>query len=177
MESIKIVLFSIAAGILYGIVHDQITARICIEYFTVFHPPLIATDSPTLLGLAWGVVATWWAGASLGIMLAVAARAGSRTKLTARALVPLMARLLIVMAVSALLFGAAGFALANNAMLFPPGWMQTQLPPERFPYFIADWWAHNASYNTAFLGGAVLCAIAYRKRRRPPEVPPVAGSK
>jgi hypothetical protein len=177
MESIKIVLFSIAAGVLYGIAHDQITARVCIEYFTLFHPPLIATDSPTLLGLAWGVVATWWAGAILGIMLAFAARAGSRRKLAAREILSLIAGLLTLMAASALLFGAAGFALANNAMLFPPGWVQLQLPPSRFPNFMADSWAHHASYNSAFLGGAVLCAVAYRKRRGLSEVPPVEGRK
>jgi hypothetical protein len=51
MESLKIVFASIAAAILYGIVHDQFTARICVEYFTVFHPPVFATQSPTLLGI------------------------------------------------------------------------------------------------------------------------------
>jgi hypothetical protein len=49
-EGLKIILASVAAAIIYGIVHDQITARICIEYFTVFHPPVFLTQSPTLLG-------------------------------------------------------------------------------------------------------------------------------
>jgi len=33
MQSIKIILTCVVAAILYGIVHDQITARICVEYF------------------------------------------------------------------------------------------------------------------------------------------------
>jgi len=178
MESVKIVLFSIVAGVLYGIAHDQITARICIEYFTVFHPPLIATDSPTLLGLAWGLVATWWAGAILGLALAIAARGGSRTKLSARDVLPLIARLLPVMAAAAVLFGIAGFVLANKGMIHPPLWVRSQLPLQRFPNFMADWWAHSASYGSAFLGGAVLCVIAYRKRRSTqPDASPVQQGK
>jgi hypothetical protein len=71
MEYLKIVLLVVMAG--YGIVHDQITARICIEYFTVFHPPVFRTENPTLLGLGWGVIATWWLGAIMGVLLATAA--------------------------------------------------------------------------------------------------------
>jgi hypothetical protein len=174
MESLKIVLLSIAAAAFYGIVHDQITARICVEYFTVFHPQIIDSQSPTPLGLAWGVVATWWAGAMLGIPLALAARLGSRTKLTAKDALPLIARLLLVMAVCAGVFGIAGFQLAREGMVSPPGWVQSRLPPSRFPNFMADWWAHNASYGSAFVGGAVLWVIAYRRRKRVlPESPPV----
>lgn len=176
MESLKIIFLSIGAGVLYGIAHDQITARICIEYFTVFHPPLVATNSPTLLGLAWGVAATWWAGAILGSALALAARAGSRSKLAASEVLPLIARLLPVMAVSAIAFGVAGFVLANRGMIVPPAWVQSHLPPSRFPNFMADWWAHSASYGSAFFGGGVLCVIAYRKRGRP-EVPPIQEGK
>ena len=51
MPKVKITLLSIVAAVAYGIVHDQITARLCVEYFTVAHPPLIHTSSPTVLGL------------------------------------------------------------------------------------------------------------------------------
>jgi hypothetical protein len=165
MESLKIVMFAIAAGILYGIAHDQITARVCIEYFTVFHPPLVPTDSPTLLGLAWGIVATWWAGAILGLALAFAARAGSSPKFAARDAFSLIIRLLPVMAASAAVFGIAGFVFATKKIISPPWWVQSHLATSRFPNFMADWWAHNASYGSAFLGGAILCVIAYRRRR------------
>jgi len=164
MESLKIIGFSIAAGIFYGVVHDQITTRVCVEYFTIFHPPLIASDSPTLLGLAWGVVATWWAGAILGIVLALAARAGSRRKLAAGEVLPMITRLVPLMAVAAAAFGIVGFALANKGLIVPPWWVQSRLPVSRFPNFMADWWAHNASYGSAFLGTVVVCIIAQRKR-------------
>jgi hypothetical protein len=60
MRFIAIVALAVAAGIAYGILHDQVTARVCLEYFTIGHPPLIPSQSPTLLAIAWGIVATWW---------------------------------------------------------------------------------------------------------------------
>lgn len=62
MPFIRIVLLSILAAIGYGIIHDQVTARICVEYFTIGHPPIFHTDSPALLGVRWGILATWWVG-------------------------------------------------------------------------------------------------------------------
>jgi len=66
VEHFKIILLCLAAALVYRILHDQITARVCVEYFTVFHPPIFATHSPTLLALGWGVIATWWVGLLLG---------------------------------------------------------------------------------------------------------------
>jgi hypothetical protein len=37
MEALKIAFTCVIAAVIYGIVHDQFTARICLEYFTVFH--------------------------------------------------------------------------------------------------------------------------------------------
>ena len=74
MQSVKIVLTCIGAAVVYGIVHDQFAAHICVEYFSVFHPRVFATQSPKLLALGWGIVATWWVGAFLGLILAISAR-------------------------------------------------------------------------------------------------------
>lgn len=164
MESLKIVLISIAAAALYGIIHDQFTVRICVEYFTVFHPPVFATQSPTLLALGWGIIATWWVGAFLGILLAVAARAGSRPKLSAVTLISPIGKLLLVMGGSALVSGLAGYILARNGAISPPEWVSFSLRPSVHARFMADWWAHNASYAIGFLGGIVLCVGQYKRR-------------
>jgi hypothetical protein len=164
VESLKIVLVCVAAAVCYGIIHDQFTARICIEYFTVFHPPVFATHSPTLQGIGWGIIATWWVGAFLGIMLAVAARAGSRPKLTAVALLRPIGKLLLTMAACAALSGFLGFVLAESNIIYPPNWVATSLPATAHSRFMADWWAHNASYLSGFLGGIVVCVIAFRRR-------------
>src|SRR5262249_24259868 len=80
MQSLAIVLTCVLAAVAYGIAHDQVTARVCVEYFTVGHPPVFATDDPTWLGIGWGVIATWWVGLLLGVPLAVVARVRSRPK-------------------------------------------------------------------------------------------------
>ena len=162
MESIKIVLGCVLAAVLYGIIHDQFTARICVEYFTIFHPPIFTTQSPTLLGIGWGIVATWWAGSIVGLMLLIAARFGSRPQLPASAIMPLVFRLMGVMAICALVFGAIGYFWAPI-----PRDAQVALPPELHRRFLADWWAHSASYGSGFLGGLVLCVIVWVKRSGP----------
>jgi hypothetical protein len=68
METVKIVLLCILSAIIFGILHDQVTARACVEYFTIGHPPIFDTDSPTLLAFGWGIIATWWVGLILGIL-------------------------------------------------------------------------------------------------------------
>lgn len=153
------------AAIVYGVVHDQVTARICVEYFSVFHPPIFPTQSPTLLALGWGVIATWWMGAFLGVLLAVAAGAGSRTRVTAGELVAPIAKLLATMGVLASVSGLLGYTLSSRGTIAPPEWIGSVLPQARHARFMADWWAHNASYFVGFFGGIVLCILTFLSRR------------
>ncbi len=81
---LKIAGLFILAAVLYGVVHDQITARVCVEYFTIAQPTLVASTSPTVLGLVWGVVAAWWPGATAGLAISCAAREGPWPKLSWR---------------------------------------------------------------------------------------------
>jgi hypothetical protein len=166
MEAIKIAVTCVVAAVLYGIVHDQITARICIEYFTVFHPPIFHTQSPTLLGIGWGIVATWWVGAFFCVPMILAARAGSPPALRASELLLSIASLLAFMAISAVLAGLTGYALARTGVL-ATDWLTFSSSPAIRYRFMADWWAHTASYAAAFAGGVVLCVITYRRRLRP----------
>jgi len=169
MQSIKIILTSLVAAVLYGIVHDQVTVRICIEYFSVFHPPIFSTDSPTLLALGWGVVATWWMGAFLGCLLAIAARGGSRTTVTWNELVLPIAKFLVTMGVLAAVAGLVGFVLSSRGTITPPEWVAFVLPRARHARFMADWWAHNASYFVGVFGGIALCIMTFRKRGFEPQ--------
>src|SRR6202521_4121238 len=138
MESFKIAVTCVVAAVLYGIVHDQFTARICIEYFTIFHPPVFHTHSPTLLGIGWGILATWWAGAFFAVPMILAARAGSRPTLRASALVPSIAWLLVCMAASAVLFGFTGYVLARKGVL-ATDWLTFSASPAMRHRFMADW--------------------------------------
>jgi hypothetical protein len=81
MQFLRIVLLCVGAAVGYGEVHDQITAHLCVEYFSVAHPPIFHTDNPTLLAIGWGFIATWWVGMMLGVPLAAAARWGVVAKM------------------------------------------------------------------------------------------------
>src|SRR5262249_11114159 len=80
VEWLKIIGLGVVGAIAYGIAHDNVTARVCVEYFTIGHVPIFGTENPTLLALGWGVLATWWVGLGLGLLLALACRRGRRPK-------------------------------------------------------------------------------------------------
>jgi hypothetical protein len=166
MHALAIVVMCIAAAVCYGIVHDQVTARVCVEYFTIGHPQLFVfeTDDPTLLGIGWGIIATWWAGLMLGVPLALAARIGARPKRSVRSLVRLIACLLGVMAVCALAAGVVGYLLASSGAVFLVGPIADRLPTDRHVPFLADLWAHSASYFVGFVGGIVVIVQVWRSR-------------
>jgi hypothetical protein len=157
MEFFKIVLLGIAAAVVYGILHDQVTARVCVEYFTIAHHIyFFLTDDPTFLGLGWGIIATWWVGLILGVMVGAAARLGSMPKVPARDLIRPIAVMMAVVGVLALLAGVAGYLLARQGAVWLVGPLAVEIPAEKHAAFLADLWAHTASYGFGFLGGVIL---------------------
>ncbi len=166
MPALKIVLLCMASAIVYGICHDQVTARVCVEYFTVGHAPIFPTESPTLLAFGWGTLATWWVGLILGVLVALAARAGSWPKLDAAHLIRPIACLLIVVAVASVLAGITGYELAEGSGLVLPEPLGTRVPKGHHHGFFADTLAHLAAYVVGILGGAIVCVQALVRRRR-----------
>jgi hypothetical protein len=163
---LAIILLCIAAAVVYGIVHDQVTARICVEYFTIGHPPVFVTDDPTLLGLGWGVIATWWVGLILGVPLAMSARLGSWPPLTAGQLAKPLAMMLAGVGALALLAGIAGYVAATRHWVWLVEPLASRVPAERHVAFLTDLWAHSASYLGGFLGGIALCGYILIRRAR-----------
>jgi hypothetical protein len=166
MHWLSILLLSVAMCVLYGILHDQVTARICVEYFTVGHPPVFHTENPTLLGIGWGTIATWWVGVILGIPVAAAARLGSRPKRSAVSLLHPMFVLFFCVGVFALIAGVVGYAAAINGWVGLGPYFRNNLPPEKHVPFLVDLFAHNASYLGGFLGGLFLTAWVWWTRIR-----------
>ena len=166
MAALKIILLSVLAAVIYGIIHDQITARICVEYFTVGHPRVIRSESPTVLGFFWGTAATWWAGLLLGIGLALAARAGKRPKLDPRDLLRPLVWVLASMFVFASLAGVTGY-FVSAAGVFPLAERYaSRIAPERHVPFLVCGWAHSASYLAGFAGGISLWVLSWKRRDR-----------
>jgi len=169
-EPLRIVALCIAAAVGYGMVHDQITARISIEYFTIGHPRLFATDDPTPHALAWGVIATWWVGLLLGVPLAIAARRGARPKVAARELLRSIGVLLVVMALCALLGAAIGHFGAERHWFVLFGDLRERVPAETQVAFMTAGGAHSASYLAGFAGGVFLIVRTWKWRAKlPPE--------
>lgn len=164
-EGARIVGMCVGAAVAYGVIHDQVTARVCLEYFTVGHGWETDWTSPTRIGLRWGVLATWWVGLLLGTPLAFVAQAGGLPTVMAHDLRRPLGVLLGTMAALALLAGVTGYVAARvgGVWLLPP--MAERVAPARHARFLADVWAHNASYLSGFLGGNVLLGWAWRVRR------------
>lgn len=172
MEFVKIVLFSVGAAIVYGILHDQVTAHLCVEYFTIAHPPVFPTQSPFWLAVGWGIIATWWVGLPLGIVLGAVARVGSRSKLTLADLRPFIVRLPLVMAACAIIAGALGAYLAATGRTPLDPYWTALIPRDKQIAFAADSWAHLASYLSGVVGGLVVIGYALWRRVRLPAAAP-----
>ncbi len=164
-EVFKITFWCILLACVYGILHDQVTARICLPYFTEFHPKLGLPDDPTIVAFCWGIIATWWVGAMLGVVLGMVCASGTGPRLGIRELNRPLGLLFSAMAMAALGAGLLGFVsgVYVGKLIYPP---IADLTPEMQSRFSADLFAHNASYIVGFLGGAALICWAYLKRRQ-----------
>jgi hypothetical protein len=171
MQKTRIILLSVAAAMFYGVVHDQITARLCSEYFTLAHPPFFPVSSPTLLALCWGVAATLGVGLVLGFLLAQASQSPGLPGMPVSSLYRPLLVLLGVTAAAAILAGCVGFALSERSMLVlrelrPDAWVD-RLSRSQQNRFMAVWFAHAASYLFGLVGAGVLIFRIWDRRQRP----------
>jgi hypothetical protein len=166
MQFIKITLLGLICTIIYGILQDQITARLCVEYFTIGHSRIFGdTEDPTLLALGWGVLATWWVGLILGVPLAVVARIGSYPQVDASRLVKPILILMASVAFVALIAGIVGYlvGLAGGAALLGNR-LVNAVPRAKHAAYLADAFAHMAAYGAGFGGGLLCWAWTWRIR-------------
>ena len=162
----RIVVFCIACAVGYGIVHDEITAHLCVEYFTVGHVSLPGLHDPTVLGLVWGVLATWWVGLALGVPLGILCRLGTWPRLTVREVRGPVLLLAGAVGVTSLLAGLLAYAGGRNGTLLLPYMWAARVPASHQAAYLADLWAHQNAYNVGTCGGLVVCAWAWRERAR-----------
>ena len=167
-EALKIIVLTVGLSCAYGIIHDQITARVCIEYFTVGHfSPTNLSWTPTVLGLYWGIVASWWVGLILGIPLALCAQAGPWPKRTAHELLrPLLTLLILTFACA--MTGLVICRLTNFTA--PPHLLPMVLNADQAARFSADLVTHNISYGVGLFGGPWLSAWVLRERHKASKV-------
>lgn len=189
----KICVTTIAAACAYGIANDQVSARVCPEYFTEgfhrrnlqrlrdgwFKRTLLNPNSPTKLGLVWGVFATWWMGAALSIPVILASRIGKKPRLGWKDLIkPASVALGFMGAVSAIA-GILGYRAArSNSMQIKLPFVRIQLPNKQFwrdhiatgvpeqklNPFIGAACAHHAAYASGALSALGMTVWAIYKR-------------
>lgn len=161
----KIVAFCVFAAIAYGILHDQITAHVAVEYFTIAHPPLLPTESPFWLGVGWGIVATWWVGLPLGILLAGVARLGRARKFSFADIRKPVVGLMLASGLAAMAVGCIGTALVASGVVSSIGGWEAEIAPEKHARFAFALWAHSASYFFGLVGGIFVVVRPWRKRQ------------
>lgn len=161
----KILLLCIGMAVLFGIVHDQITVRLSWQYYETGHFPIPGVEDPTLLGLIWGVLGTWWVGAIFGLLMTLAAYAGSRPPIRANQLIKPLACLMIGTEILAWTMGAIAYYWVASGQLHLPDVYATQIPLNEHAGFMADWFTNGTAYTCALLGGIVLGSVFWKKRQ------------
>jgi hypothetical protein len=176
----KIVGGSIAAACIYGIANDQVSARVCPEYFTQgFHRKMIeensdgwlkrtllTTKSPTKLGLIWGTIATWWMGGILSIPITLAARFPlGLPKIGVKELVKPTGIALAGMGAASLVAGVKGYIEAQHhkhQLHTIPG--TGGVPHAALTRWYADAKAHEVAYTSGTITGLLLTGYTLYKR-------------
>lgn len=156
----KIVGFCTLASVCYGLVHDTFTMLVCKPYFTEHHPDVFHTDNTLVLILGWGIYATWWMGAILGVIVGMAATIGRSPVLGARRLIgPLVKTLgvVLVLAFCSWLF----VMVAGPRVARPQG-----APNPDAQKLMASATMHNTSYMLSTVCGFGMAGYAVALRRK-----------
>ncbi|MCW5943999.1 MAG: hypothetical protein KIS66_17350 [Fimbriimonadaceae bacterium] len=69
-EALRLVIGSVLWACALGLAVDMVTAHVAVEYFTVHHPKVVASQEPVVMALVWGIGASWWFGLIAGVVLA-----------------------------------------------------------------------------------------------------------
>ena len=154
IDLLRFVLFTMLAAVLYGVLHDLVTAQVCPAYFRPpYHPEVIASRSPIMLALTWGVIATWSAGLILGVIMGAANLLGADDpgdwgKLRRRVAVTLGAIWILAMFILIGAYFAARGTGANAALS-------------------AVATTHDWSYLASAMASLVIAVVTLRNRRGP----------
>jgi hypothetical protein len=153
--SLAVVGLCILGAIAFGIAHDLVTAHVSVEYFTVYHPRVIESESPVAMALLWGVIATWWMGAFFGIFLSLAATLGERPLLPLRRVCRALCVGLGIVYFLCMLTLVCSYVAVLTVGLDTPN---------RSAELIAVGATHGLSYFASAILGIVLCIWVWRTR-------------
>ena len=150
----------------YGMAQDQVSARLCPEYFTVLHNPIPGLTDPTLLGLAWGFLGAAGGGVAMGYAVGLAATVGRNPQLTVRELLrPMLAVVAAVAGVTAIT-GLSAYRHADMFAIRLDPLLDSRVPVDRHHNLFTIACYHLAAYVSAVVGSVILCVWVARERSR-----------
>lgn len=164
----RLMLIGIALLSGYGMLQDQVSARLCPEYFTKLHPPIpgLTEGDPTLLGIAWGFLGAWGGGAILGYAVGIAAAVGPRPPLGVGDLVRPMLAPVAAVAASTALTGIVVWVHTGMFGVRVCPELNGIVSPERHRAALTVACYHFAAYATAIVGSVALCVWVSLERKR-----------
>jgi hypothetical protein len=157
----------------FGMILDQISVRLCPEYFTALHSPIVGLTEPTLLGMAWGFLGSWWGGALWGYLAGVIAT--SETQFPPFTVRNLIRPMLVTISFVAIVTTITGLTVWRHAEMFEihfVGWLTTAVPVERQKNAFIVACYHFSAYISAIVGGMTMCVWLGWKRRQQPNTYP-----
>ena len=150
----------------FGVLMDQVSARLCPEYFTVLHNPIPGLTDPTLVGLVWGVLGAAGGGVALGYGAGLAATVGARPRLTTRELVLPTTVTVVGVAAAVTMSGVSVWHNAHGlGVRFDPAY-GVAIPAERHGAALTVGCYHMVAYFAAVAGSVALCVWIGRERAR-----------
>jgi hypothetical protein len=150
----------------YGMLMDQVSVRLCPEYFTVLHNPIPGLTDPTLLGLAWGFLGAAGGGVAMGYLAGLTATIGRKPPLTTRELIIPMLLLVGGVTMATAVTGAIVAIHAATFEIHLDPLFQKRIPVERHHSLFTVACYHAAAYASAILGSIVLFDWIGRERTR-----------
>lgn len=162
----RFALLGLVAIVGYAMLQDQVSARLCPEYFTVLHPPIPGLTDPTLLGVCWGFLGGWWGGVLIGYVAGLLATLGPRPKLAPRELVRPLAVLVGVITTATALTGVSVWVHAGMLGMTLDADMPRVVPVERHRVLFTVACYHFVGYASATVGGVTVCVWVSLERRK-----------
>lgn len=151
----------------YGMLQDQVSARLCPEYFTHFHNPIPGVTEPTLVGIAWGFLGAWWGGALFGYFAGLTATIGKRPPLRVKHLVLPMFLTVLAVGGAVAVTGWVVACYADQLNVEVDQYIAGPVPAERRRALMVVACYHQAAYLFSIAGSIACCVWVgwYRSQR------------
>lgn len=161
----RILLYCTVGMTVYAMIQDQVSVRLAPEYFTVAHPRIEGLTDPTLLGIAWGFLASWWGGMLMGISVGLTATLGSKDRLDFDEVFPGLVLVLLLTFLASILAGIGAYVNGELVKMSFGGNLGEAVPVELQTRFFAVACTHFATYSVAILGSIGLCIWISSRRK------------